>query len=764
MQVQRDKLVPVRSDEAKGWASPWTNFTEPALTQRSLSRRAHEFPSIIQIAIHPAGYFIVSATSDSLKIWDSSGNLLRTLPYTNSPLSALAFDATGREIFLFFPNGIQIWDIATGAVRVRLIGANCFVIPPEKPPLALRIARSSNSIWDIAADECRHKLQGMDSPLKRAAFSPHGDCLIAIDIADVLYVWDPQTGELRARWPAKHYSPSHRPIMELLIIGQRKLFLWTTPGAFHAWDCERGERAWSFDGPTPRLSTPIVHANGERAIFRGQDGSVEAWDLVRGQKIRSWSQLGNHDLIGTWLADGRRFVLRDGDRTGFVIVDIEDPADPLLPTQRHKSHIHWLISHPDGQRVVSATENEPFVLWDIKSRSPIARFGEVHPGISLEGDDVSSLAVCIAQLLARLDELLSTTTNIVKLDPARGPMDAEIRWIRSFRDHVSKFDVSTNADPRDVLHSLYVLTRDWMAQETVFSPKSVRRILEDIWSDMAQALSGSAALVPRPGKPELLGERLLEYIAPHDPQWCSRTRPSSQRQIRQYAVLAGLGDSINVLPPSYLAFLEAMGDDCGGLFGAHTKFLFVTNLDGLRDYYRGCQFCEPEALNSKLPVVANFITLDQLSLDLRNGQSNPEVVETSQGDYCGSFASSWENLVMNAAMEFVESRRLPLNRWISRAGMHRRPIEQDKRDLQAFVAAWGGVLAWPSDAYRSIYISPVLSLFADHHANGALLVVAYSSDAKILDRFDKELGAILHTTASGVKTKNKMSRTVDDGD
>lgn len=596
--------------------------------KRPLWRRLHETDPIRFLHVHSSGFLFVTATHDQVKLWDHDGNILHSLSNNNASIRTVAFDPHGREVFIFLPKSIRVWDLALGRVREHAMRVRTFVLPPHGPALALTTSEGSFIVWNLLTGERFRVLQGGDFATKCVAFSKNADRLIAVDQQNVLHVWDMNTGRLQGRWPATIHCPSNLPLLEIALIPQGNLLLSATIGGLHAWDYERAEPAWTAEGPSPRLSHHVIQPNGERALLCCDNGSIEAWDLARGKRLQSIPELRAHELLGAWLPDGRRFVVRDANRTRFHVRDVETMTNVVVSSQSHTAPIRWLVPHPNGKQLLTATDNEPVVIWDLETGGPVSRFGDSPVSHVLDGDPVSPLVNCFDEVLAQLDDLARDISNVTRLDSTRKEQRKdELHWIYEFRTRVAQFDTSADADPRDVLHRLYTLVTELATRQDLVAPQMTLRMLEDVWQGQARTLS-SPPLVPRPGSAKTLFERLSEYISPYDADWSTRVRGCSDSEIVRYAVLAGVGDSVDLLPATYVAFARAMGVDNGGLFGFHGKFRIHTDLARIRQYYRNEQRFSPPEDNGRLPVVGLHITSDQLSLDLRTPTPNPPVVDS----------------------------------------------------------------------------------------------------------------------------------------
>jgi hypothetical protein len=136
-------------------------------------------------------------------------------------------------------------------------------------------------------------------------------------------------------------------------------------------------------------------------------------------------------------------------------------------------------------------------------------------------------------------------------------------------------------------------------------------------------------LVPTTGNSASVIDRLLEYIPKFDPDFSNRISGAPSDMISLYSKLAGFGSTIDDIPIAYANFLRSMGINDGGFL---KNLRLQAYLKTLINLYQDCLRSEPETLNPKLPIVATYIVGDRISFDQLTNRSNPEVVESADGD------------------------------------------------------------------------------------------------------------------------------------
>jgi len=256
-------------------------------------------------------------------------------------------------------------------------------------------------------------------------------------------------------------------------------------------------------------------------------------------------------------------------------------------------------------------------------------------------------------------------------------------------------------------------------------------------------------VIPRKGTPEDLVPRLRDYVAAIDPTWPARVRPADEELLRRYLELIGRGADPTAIPESFRRTALYMGADAGGLFD---DLRIDTNLEEVVSLYEEFQQFEPESINPQLPIVARYIVGDQISLDMTT-DTEPPVVDSSNGELVGPRARSWEAFVTQSALLYGERRRLPTGHWYSCS------VDDIKRALGGvdaagaafddFASREGLPIAWPSDENVRIAVSHASSIYARLGARSGAFLYAFSSDPAFVRRVSERLAATLGAGAGG---------------
>jgi WD40 repeat protein len=167
-------------------------------------RLAGEMFRVYSAAWSPDGRRVVTSTrSGHVKIWDAARGL-----------ELLNIDAASPAVWsrdgLFVATGgagsVNVWDAATGDLRLSLAGHNEYVVGIEWSPDNSRILTASRDgmakIWDAASGVLLVTLAGHTDDINAAAWSPNGTRIVTASSDQTAKIWDAITGSQLFTIPA----------------------------------------------------------------------------------------------------------------------------------------------------------------------------------------------------------------------------------------------------------------------------------------------------------------------------------------------------------------------------------------------------------------------------------------------------------------------------------------------------------------------------------------------------------------------------------
>ncbi|WP_437313043.1 SIR2 family protein [Sorangium sp. So ce385] len=237
---------------------------------------------------------------------------------------AVAFSPDGEFLASGHANGsVRIWDLATGVVRVVLVGhegnVHSLAWSADSGTLASGSGDATVRLWDIARGAVRRVLRGHGNTVTSVAFSPDGSMLASGSEDATLRLWDAASGGVR-----------------------------------HVIECQPGivpGVAWSPDGTT------LASAH--------EDGSVRLWDAVSGA---ARGMLAGHQRRAqsvAWSPDGATLASGSYDST-IRLWDVATGAVRLV-LRDHRSWVVTLAWRPDGATLASGSYDSTVRLWDVST-------------------------------------------------------------------------------------------------------------------------------------------------------------------------------------------------------------------------------------------------------------------------------------------------------------------------------------------------------------------------------------------------------------
>jgi len=283
-------------------------------------------------AFSPDGRLLALGSDNLLTLWEiDSGRELLSLP-TNSPLTGLAFDPSGKKLIAFSSDHtVTTWDAANGA-RMN----------------SVTVGVSDKSVF--------------------TEFTPNGQWVLSSGWGDspsnwTVDLWNATTGEKVYSHPkptGDMNGPTVSPDGQWLVSTDQHM-------SIRLWDIAKGGMAYSLYGdPNPNsytnrnLSFAFSPDGKELAVGDDENQTVRLLDLATGRVLSTFEKTFASEL--TFSDDGSR-IAAVRDRSVAVI---ELASGRVLQTLRgYTRGLNAIAVSRDGQYLAVSTQNYAVKLWDL---------------------------------------------------------------------------------------------------------------------------------------------------------------------------------------------------------------------------------------------------------------------------------------------------------------------------------------------------------------------------------------------------------------
>jgi WD40 repeat protein len=312
---------------------------------------------VFAVAFSPDGKYLLSGSNDNtLKLWDTSGKLLKTFTGHKYPVSAVAFSPDGKYLLSgSCDKTLKLWD-TSGKLLKTFSGhqdyVNAVAFSPDGKYLLSGSGDKTLKLWDTSG-KLLQTFTGHQNYVRAVAFSPDGKYLLSGSDDKTLKLWD-TSGELLQTFTGHQgvvLAVAFSPDGKYLLSGSddKTLKLWDTSGKL----------LQTFSGHQGVVLAVAFSPDGKYLLSGSDDKTLKLWD-TSGKLLKTFS--GHQDPVNAvaFSPDGKYLLSGSRDNT----LKLWGTSGKLLKTfSGHQDSVNAVAFSPDGKYLLSGSRDNTLKLW-----------------------------------------------------------------------------------------------------------------------------------------------------------------------------------------------------------------------------------------------------------------------------------------------------------------------------------------------------------------------------------------------------------------
>lgn len=331
---------------------------------------------VTSVSFSSDGKLILSGSEDkTIKSWDrESGKIIRNFTGHESQVTSVAFSPDNQYILSGGNDRVvKLWSCRMSVATSFTGHHNSISSVAFSPDGNFGVSGSYDNmlrLWDLrSGEEIIPYAQGHTDRINYIAFSPDGKILATASDDTTIKLWDLKTSKLLrtftgiARGGIVTFSPDGKSLVSMV-----------ENNTIRMWDTNSGQVLRDFRGHKSYIRSINFSPDGNRILSSSYD-SLKLWDSQTTQlvlNVPSYTSWGNSSLF----ALGSNAIVADCKDNSIKLCSTTN-GEVIREFLGHTERIMALDVTPDGQFLISASDDQTIKIWDIKTGGMIREFA--HP-------------------------------------------------------------------------------------------------------------------------------------------------------------------------------------------------------------------------------------------------------------------------------------------------------------------------------------------------------------------------------------------------
>ncbi|MFZ4701720.1 MAG: NACHT and WD repeat domain-containing protein, partial [Candidatus Methylumidiphilus sp.] len=215
----------------------------------------------------------------------------------------------------------------------------------------------------------RLRLQGHNSQVTGAVFTPDGRRIVSVSLDKTIRLWDAATGE-----PVGPSFPKQNEALASVAISPdgKRIATGDSYKVIRIWNVITGELIGQpLSGHTEPVLSVAFSPDGSTLVSSSGDTTLSLWNTTTGEKVGQRLEGHGGDVLSVAFSpDGLRIVSGSVDMT-LRIWDVATGSVIGKPLQGHEGYVTSVAFSPDGRFIVSGSEDGTLRRWDAVTGAPV---------------------------------------------------------------------------------------------------------------------------------------------------------------------------------------------------------------------------------------------------------------------------------------------------------------------------------------------------------------------------------------------------------